>query len=92
MFGFAFAVNSSVHSYLVLALSSADEVTLDVGFYYMANAAGRLMGTLLSGLAYQAGGLLACLVTAGCLLLVAAALTTALGSAPKSDLGRAAAG
>ncbi len=92
VFGFAFAVNSSVHSYLVLALSSADEVTLDVGFYYMANAAGRLMGTLLSGLAYQAGGLLACLVTAGCLLLVAAALTTALGSAPKSDLGRAAAG
>jgi len=78
VFGFAFAVNSSLHSYLVLALSDPEQVAMDVGFYYMANAAGRLMGTILSGLAYQAGGLLACLLVAGCLLLVAGVLTRLL--------------
>ena len=65
LFGFVFAINSSVHSYLILAFAGEDRVTLDVGFYYMANAAGRLIGTLLSGLSYQAGGLPACLATAG---------------------------
>ncbi|WP_460272242.1 organoarsenical effux MFS transporter ArsJ [Celeribacter sp. ULVN23_4] len=65
LFGFVFAVNSSVHSYLILAFSGAERVTMDVGFYYMANAAGRLLGTLLSGLSYQAGGLPLCLATAG---------------------------
>jgi len=64
-FGFVFAVNSSVHSYLILAFGSADRITRDVGFYYMANAAGRLIGTLLSGLSYQIGGLALCLATAG---------------------------
>lgn len=64
-FGFAFAVNSSVHSYLILAFGSAERITRDVGFYYMANAAGRLVGTLLSGLSYQIGGLSLCLATAG---------------------------
>ncbi|MDZ4093461.1 MAG: organoarsenical effux MFS transporter ArsJ [Paracoccaceae bacterium] len=64
LFGFVFAVNSSVHSYLILAFTSAGRVTMDVGFYYMANAAGRLLGTLLSGLSYQAGGLALCLATA----------------------------
>nr|WP_227754511.1 organoarsenical effux MFS transporter ArsJ [Stagnihabitans tardus] len=64
-FGFVFAVNSSVHSYLILAFGSADRITRDVGFYYMANAAGRLLGTLLSGLSYQVGGLALCLATAG---------------------------
>ncbi len=78
VFGFVFAINSSVHSYLILALSDSDKVTMDVGFYYMANAAGRLIGTLLSGLAYQFGGLLACLLLAGCLLFVAGLLTIAL--------------
>lgn len=63
-FGGVFAVNSSLHSYLILAFSSAERVTMDVGFYYMANAAGRLVGTLLSGLTYQLGGLPACLGTA----------------------------
>ena len=57
VFGAVFAVNSSLHSYLILAFTSAHRVTMDVGFYYMANAAGRLLGTLLSGLTYQAGGL-----------------------------------
>ena len=65
LFGFVFAINSSVHSYLILAFGSADRITRDVGFYYMANAAGRLLGTLLSGLSFQIGGLPLCLATAG---------------------------
>jgi hypothetical protein len=63
-FGAVFAVNSALHSYLILAFSDARRVTMDVGFYYMANAAGRLVGTLLSGLTYQAGGLALCLAVA----------------------------
>ena len=65
LFGFVFAVNSSVHSYLILAFGQAERITRDVGFYYMANAAGRLLGTLLSGLSYQVGGLPLCLACAG---------------------------
>ncbi len=65
LFGFVFAINSAVHSYLILAFTSAERVTMDVGFYYMSNAAGRLLGTLLSGLSYQIGGLPLCLATAG---------------------------
>lgn len=64
LFGFVFAVNSSVHSYLILAFSRSERVTMDVGFYYMSNAMGRLIGTLLSGLSYQIGGLPLCLGTA----------------------------
>ena len=64
-FGLVFAVNSSVHSYLILAFAQSERVTMDVGFYYMSNAAGRLIGTLLSGLSYQVGGLPLCLATAG---------------------------
>jgi hypothetical protein len=69
LFGFVFAINSSVHSYLILAFGSAERITRDVGFYYMANAAGRLIGTLLSGLSYQVGGLPLCLATAGLMAL-----------------------
>jgi len=72
LFGAVFAFNSSVHSYLVLAYSEADRVSLSVGFYYMANACGRLLGTLLSGVLYQVGG-----VTAS--LWGAVALATAAG-------------
>ena len=61
VFGAAFAMNSSLHSFLVLAYSDDDEVALDVGFYYSANAAGRLVGTLLSGVLYLWGGLAAAL-------------------------------
>lgn len=62
-FGIFFALNSSLHSYLILALSSSDEdVAMDVGFYYSANAAGRLIGTLLSGLLAMLGGLGAALL------------------------------
>ena len=56
IFGIFFAVNSSLHSYLILSFTKAERVTMDVGFYYMANAAGRLAGTLLSGLTYQICG------------------------------------
>lgn len=64
-FGYVFAINSAVHSYLILAFTSDERVTMDVGFYYMSNAAGRLLGTLLSGLSYQIGGIPLCLGTAG---------------------------
>ncbi|MGB1027266.1 MAG: hypothetical protein ACPGYL_11970, partial [Rhodospirillaceae bacterium] len=55
LFGVLFAVNSAVHSWLVVSLADSDKVALTVGFYYMANAWGRLLGTLLSGLLYQWG-------------------------------------
>ncbi|SFD31727.1 hypothetical protein SAMN05428997_12457 [Bosea sp. CRIB-10] len=68
LFGFAFAVNSSVHSYLILAYAGSEKSAEDVGFYYAANALGRFTGTLLSGLLYQAGGLYACLIGSGVML------------------------
>ena len=55
-FGGVFALNSALHSYLILAFSRTERVTMDVGFYYMSNAAGRLLGTLLSGVSFQMGG------------------------------------
>ncbi|MFM7170205.1 MAG: organoarsenical effux MFS transporter ArsJ [Cyanobium sp.] len=61
IFGVVFAMNSSIHSYMVLAYSDAQAVSLNVGFYYMANAAGRLLGTLLSGVVFLKGGMAACL-------------------------------
>lgn len=70
VFGAVFAVNSSLHSYLILAFSKGERVTMDVGFYYMANAAGRLLGTVLSGASYQLGGLPACLATAAVMVLL----------------------
>jgi hypothetical protein len=84
-FGFLFALNSSVHSYLILAYSDGDQVTLNVGFYYMANAVGRLVGTLLSGILYQAAGVVGCLwgavafgAAAGALSLLLPALAAPL--------------
>ncbi|GIR74990.1 MAG: hypothetical protein CM15mP77_1470 [Synechococcus sp.] len=64
--GWFFAKNSSIHSYMVLAYTDAESVSLNVGFYYMANAAGRLIGTLLSGAVFmlgrtESGGMQACL-------------------------------
>jgi hypothetical protein len=70
LFGALFAVNSALHSYLILALTRSDRVTMDVGFYYMANAAGRLLGTLLSGLSYQIGGIALCLALAAAMLVL----------------------
>ena len=70
VFGFAFAINSSIHSFLILKFTDKNRVTLDVGFYYMSNAFGRLMGTLLSGLSYQYGGFSACVLVAAILLFI----------------------
>ena len=70
IFGLLFAVNSSLHSYLIVAYARDDAVSLDVGFYYMANAAGRLLGTILSGVIYQQFGLVSCLILST--LLIAA--------------------
>jgi MFS family permease len=61
LFGVIFAINSSVHSYLILAYSDGDRVAMNVGFYYMANAGGRLVGTLLSGVMFQVAGVVGCL-------------------------------
>nr|WP_217355595.1 organoarsenical effux MFS transporter ArsJ [Ruegeria sp. HKCCA4008] len=75
VFGAIFAVNSSLHSYLILAFTRSERVTMDVGFYYMANATGRLAGTVLSGLTYQVGGLPLVLGTAA-VMVGPAALTS----------------
>ena len=78
LFGFAFAVNSSVHSYLVLAYAGSEKAAEDVGFYYAANALGRFIGTLLSGLLYQWGGLLYALLGSALMLLICWLVTLAL--------------
>jgi MFS family permease len=70
LFGLPFAVNSSLHSYLILAYAGSEKAAEDVGFYYAANAAGRLMGILLSGLLYQLGGITACLVGSAVMLVI----------------------
>ncbi|MDV6315680.1 organoarsenical effux MFS transporter ArsJ [Idiomarina sp. HP20-50] len=85
LFGILFAINSSLHSYLIVAYSRADGVSLDVGFYYMANAAGRLMGTVLSGWVYQQWGLAACLMISTLLLLLS---TVAISFLPAREKHR----
>lgn len=72
VFGALFAINSALHSYLILAFTQSERVTMDVGFYYMANAGGRLLGTVLSGLSYQVGGLPLVLGTASMMVALAA--------------------
>jgi predicted MFS family arabinose efflux permease len=71
IFGIVFAFNSAVHSYLVLAFTDDDKVALNVGFYYMANSGGRLIGTVLSGLVYQWYGLVGCLWVSAFFVLAA---------------------
>lgn len=83
VFGFAFAINSSLHSYLILAYSQGDDVSLDVGFYYSANASGRLVGTLLSGVFYLWGGLDAALW--GSTAFVAATWLLSMRLSPAGD-------
>ena len=78
VFGFAFAINSSVHSYLVLAYAGSEKAAEDVGFYYAANALGRFFGTLMSGLLYQWGGLMYSLLGSALMLAVCWAVTLAL--------------
>lgn len=78
VFGVAFAVNSSVHSYLILAYAGSEKAAEDVGFYYAANALGRFFGTLMSGLLYQWGGLLYALIGSALMLVVCWLMTLAL--------------
>jgi predicted MFS family arabinose efflux permease len=78
VFGAVFAVNSSLHSYLIVSYAKEDGVSLDVGFYYMSNALGRLLGTLLSGWVYQTYGLQACLWISALFVLLAAVISLAL--------------
>ena len=78
LFGAVFAINSAAHSYLIVAWSNREQVSLNVGFYYMANAAGRLAGTVLSGWIYQSMGLTGCLACSAAFLLAAAIISLAL--------------
>ncbi|WP_280570445.1 organoarsenical effux MFS transporter ArsJ [Chromohalobacter sp. 296-RDG] len=77
-FGAIFAINSSWHSYLIVRFARAEGVSMDVGFYYMANAVGRLIGTILSGWVYQVYGLAACLWLSAALVLASALLALGL--------------
>ncbi|WP_417242492.1 organoarsenical effux MFS transporter ArsJ [Celeribacter sp.] len=86
VFGGIFAVNSALHSFLILSFTDAKRVTMDVGFYYMSNAAGRLVGTVLSGATYQTGGLPLCLATAATMIALSWAGTAQL-KAPTHDKG-----
>ncbi len=78
VFGVLFALNSALHSYLIVSYANEDGVSLDVGFYYMANAMGRLLGTVLSGWVFQTWGLTACLALSAVLILMAAAVSLSL--------------
>ena len=82
-FGFVFAINSAVHSYLIVAWSEHDKVSMNVGFYYMANAGGRLAGTVLSGWVYQTQGIIGCLIISSIFVVVAGVLSIRL---PASNL------
>jgi predicted MFS family arabinose efflux permease len=73
-----FAVNSSLHSFLIVSYAKEDGVSLDVGFYYMANAMGRLLGTMLSGWVFQVAGLNACLWISSVFIGLAAVISLAL--------------
>jgi predicted MFS family arabinose efflux permease len=82
IFGVVFAINSAVHSYLILAYSSHDKVALNVGFYYIANAGGRLTGTVLSGVIYQLYGLIACLWMSASFVFIAGLLSAKIKKQP----------
>ncbi len=84
LFGVVFAINSALHSYLILAYSDFDKVAMNVGFYYMANAAGRLAGTVLSGWVYQSQGLIGCLWWSAAFVLLAALLSLKLPTGRRS--------
>ena len=86
VFGVVFAMNSTIHSYMVLAYTDADAVSLNVGFYYMANAAGRLVGTLLSGGLFLVGGIQACLWASAIMVGLAWLVSTRLPAPPRQQL------
>ena len=78
LFGALFAINSSLHSYLIVSYASDEGVSLDVGFYYMANAMGRLLGTILSGYLFQAYGLATCLYVSAAFIAITAIISLGL--------------
>jgi len=82
IFGALFAINSSLHSYLIVSYAQREGVSLDIGFYYMANAMGRLIGTLLSGWVFVSFGLTACLIVSSLFILIAGCFALAL---PKAE-------
>ncbi|WP_158143758.1 organoarsenical effux MFS transporter ArsJ [Vibrio metschnikovii] len=85
LFGAIFAVNSSLHSYLIVSYAKGDGVSLDVGFYYMANAMGRLIGTILSGWVFQEWGLAACLWVSFAFLLLTTLISIGLPKVKPQD-------
>jgi predicted MFS family arabinose efflux permease len=87
LFGIAFAVNSSVHSYLILAYAGSEKAAEDVGFYYAANALGRFLGTLMSGVLYQWGGLVWSLAGSAAMLVACWLVTLALPTSVPARLG-----
>ena len=87
LFGLPFAVNSSLHSYLILAYAGSEKAAEDVGFYYAANAMGRLIGILLSGVLYQVGGMTACLAGSAVMLALCWLITLALPAHIDAPLG-----
>jgi len=84
LFGLPFAVNSSLHSYLILAYAGSEKAAEDVGFYYAANAVGRLLGIILSGVLYQMAGIEGCLIGSAVMLVLCWIITLALPSAQES--------
>lgn len=88
LFGVPFAVNSSLHSYLILAYAGSEKAAEDVGFYYAANAAGRLTGIVLSGGLYQVGGITACLIGSAAMLAVCWLVTFLLPTASQVPVVR----
>lgn len=89
LFGVLFAINSSLHSYLIVSYAAEDGVSLDVGFYYMANAMGRLLGTLLSGWVFQRYGIAMCLAVSAGMLAAATAISIFLPKHAPAPTGAA---
>ena len=87
LFGLPFAVNSSLHSYLILAYAGSEKAAEDVGFYYAANASGRLIGILMSGALYQLGGMTACLIGSAVMLGLCWTITLVLPTNAGLPLG-----
>jgi len=86
IFGALFAINSSLHSYLIVSYAQRDGVSLDIGFYYMANAMGRLIGTLLSGWIFVSYGLTACLMVSSLFIIIAGCFSLALPKTQQQNI------
>ena len=78
MLGFVFVINSSLHSYLILANSDFERETIGIGLCYLSNVSNKLAGTFLSGASNQFGGLTACLAYAAILCLLSWLFTFSL--------------